>query len=117
MTKEDTGVILHEFGHAIGLLQYVFSIFLANTFTWLFTSEHQSPVRDQTLTFDEEAIYDAYSEPPNSWSRQDVKNQIMDVYMLRDVSNFSKLDVSYRLPSCFLVSTSFYQMTSIMCYK
>lgn len=76
MEKEDFGVICHEFGHTLGLLH-----------------EHQSLVRDKTLTFNEEAVYEYFGGPPNNWSRAQVKRQILDVYAKQDVSNYSKMDV------------------------
>ena len=86
METEDFGVICHEFGHTLGLLH-----------------EHQSIVRDKTMTFNEEAVYKYFGGPPNNWSRAQVKRQILDVYAKQDVSNYSKLDV--RNISCIAALT------------
>ncbi|KAJ7493835.1 hypothetical protein FB451DRAFT_1122358 [Mycena latifolia] len=77
VSQDDRGVILHEFGHALGLLH-----------------EHQSPARGGSLHLDEDAVYAYYAAtqgrplPPFSLS------QIIDVYNATDVSNFSALDTT-----------------------
>ncbi|THH27511.1 hypothetical protein EUX98_g6673 [Antrodiella citrinella] len=72
--SEERGTILHEFGHVLGMMH-----------------EHQSPIRGGTLTLREEAVYNFYMNG-QGWSRELVKQQIVDVYNTRDVSNFSKFD-------------------------
>ena len=94
IAANERGTILHEFGHALGLMH-----------------EHQSPARGGTLTLDEdgklihlmggilftspdmfcEDVYEYYMRTQN-WSRELVKQQIIDVYSTKDVSNFSQLD-------------------------
>ncbi|KAH8099648.1 hypothetical protein BXZ70DRAFT_240518 [Cristinia sonorae] len=74
--SEERGTILHEFGHALGLLH-----------------EHQSPARGGTLTLDEEAVYEFY-ELNQGWSRAMVKEQIIDVYSRDNVSNYSQVDLN-----------------------
>ncbi|KAH8077868.1 hypothetical protein BXZ70DRAFT_690995 [Cristinia sonorae] len=73
-TEEESGTILHEFGHTLGMLH-----------------EHQSPVRGGTITLKESAVYDFYTST-QQWPKDRVKSQIIDVYNLKDVSNFSKFD-------------------------
>lgn len=50
---------LHEIGHALGL-----------------EHEHQSP--NAGLVWDEEAVYAAFSRPPNSWSRDQIFHNIIN---------------------------------------
>ncbi|KAH8099645.1 hypothetical protein BXZ70DRAFT_240399 [Cristinia sonorae] len=76
VTNEEKGTILHEFGHALGLLH-----------------EHQSPARGGTLTLDQNNVYEYYQET-QGWSRATVKEQIIDVYARDDVSNYSQLDLT-----------------------
>ncbi|KAJ7307769.1 hypothetical protein DFH08DRAFT_975380 [Mycena albidolilacea] len=84
-TKEDKAVILHEFGHVLGLLH-----------------EHQSPARGWRLTLDEMAVY-AYYAMTQAWNKTMIKSQIIDVYNNTDVSNYSALDLKsimmYFLPA------------------
>ncbi|KAJ6541052.1 hypothetical protein DFH09DRAFT_1089612 [Mycena vulgaris] len=85
VSENDRGVILHEFGHALGLLH-----------------EHQSPARAGTLHLDENAVY-AYYAATQGWDKATIKSQIIDVYNASDVSNFSALDMTsimmYFMPS------------------
>jgi len=92
-TNDDTGVILHEFGHALGFLH-----------------EHQSPARGGTLTLNRDGRSSSfrYSASPiiepaavisfytstQGWTADQVQKQILDVYNLNDVSNFSALDLT-----------------------
>ena len=52
-------VVLHEFGHALGCVH-----------------EHQSPLSQ--LEWNEDVIYQEMSKPPNSWSRQKIKFNVLD---------------------------------------
>lgn len=90
----DRGVILHEFGHILGL-----------------GHEYQSPRRDGGMTLKAEgrtiretifsfladvcpAVMEYYTaRQQDPWSRQDVQKQILDVYNLQGVSNYPKLDM------------------------
>jgi hypothetical protein len=72
---EDHGVVLHEFGHTLGM-----------------EHEHQSPVRDSALTLNKELIYKIFGGSPNFWSKEEVDAQVINVLTLNDVSNFSKVD-------------------------
>ncbi|KAK6966593.1 hypothetical protein R3P38DRAFT_3515439 [Favolaschia claudopus] len=75
ITADDRAVILHEFGHVLGLLH-----------------EHQSPARGGTLHLDENAVY-AYYAMTQGWNKAMIKSQIIDVYDTNDVSNYSALDM------------------------
>ncbi|KAJ7487013.1 hypothetical protein FB451DRAFT_1554137 [Mycena latifolia] len=93
VSQDDRGVILHEFGHALGLLH-----------------EHQSPARGGTLHLDEDAVYAYYAATQGKlfpslvpfhsncgrlgWDKSTIKSQIIDVYNATDVSNFSALDMT-----------------------
>jgi hypothetical protein len=78
-------VVLHEFGHALGLVH-----------------EHQSP--DADIPWDREAVYDYYAGPPNYWSRQQVDHNIFQRYS-HDQANSSEFDPAsimlYPIPSQF----------------
>ncbi|RXW12186.1 hypothetical protein EST38_g13666 [Candolleomyces aberdarensis] len=75
-TQGERGVILHEFGHAIGYLH-----------------EHQSPRRGDKLKLkEEEAI--KYFKSTQSWTEQDVRRNFLDVYNRSEVSNYSTVDLT-----------------------
>lgn len=61
LRQEFSRVILHEFGHALG-----------------FIHEHMRP--DRPIVWDEAAANRLFGSPPNNWSRQTVRDQIIDVY-------------------------------------
>jgi hypothetical protein len=56
------GTILHEFGHALGMIH-----------------EHQSPFNNPFI-WNVDTIYKEYSGPPNSWSIQDIKDNFLNNY-------------------------------------
>ena len=58
---ECSRVVLHEFGHALGLLH-----------------EHQSPVAE--IPWNREAVYAFYAGPPNYWPRTEVDRNIFERY-------------------------------------
>ena len=74
-TEADRGIILHEFGHALGLLH-----------------EHQSPARGQHIHLDEYEVYNYYT--PLLGSRALVKSQIIDTYNKGTVLNMTKFDIT-----------------------
>jgi hypothetical protein len=70
--REMHRVVLHEFGHALGMIH-----------------EHQSPAA--RIPWDKEKVYAYYGQPPNSWSRAKVDHNIFDAYDA-DSTNFSAFD-------------------------
>ena len=65
-------VVLHEFGHTLGLIH-----------------EHQSPNAD--IPWDRQAVYDYYAGPPNYWSEAQIDFNIFQRYE-HDQSNASTFD-------------------------
>ena len=80
---EANGVILHEFGHAIGLIH-----------------EHQSP--DEAIKWNKDAVYHDLAGPPNNWSKDVIDFNMFTPYSKKE-TNFTKLDpqsiMMYPLPS------------------
>lgn len=76
-------VVLHEFGHALGLIH-----------------EHQNP--SGGIHWNKEAVYKELSGPPNNWSR-DVIDRNMFEPQARSETNFTKTDpqsiMMYPIPS------------------
>ncbi|KAI0050912.1 hypothetical protein FA95DRAFT_499075 [Auriscalpium vulgare] len=72
----ERGVILHEFGHTLGLLH-----------------EHQSPARGGGVKLDEKNTILYYKDSKISgWDEATIREQILDVYNSNEVSNYSELD-------------------------
>lgn len=89
----EKGTILHEFGHALGLLH-----------------ELQSPARTNVLTLNEEGpslnaslsrgvslttllvVYNFYQQ--FDWDRAKVKQFVIDVFNVSELSNYSNLDMT-----------------------
>jgi hypothetical protein len=74
-SAEDRAIVLHEFGHALGMMH-----------------EHQSPARGERITLNELEAYNYY-RPLLQNNDSLVKSQVIDVYNLSTVSNFSHLDL------------------------
>ncbi|KAJ7235845.1 hypothetical protein C8J57DRAFT_1571489 [Mycena rebaudengoi] len=72
ISDDERGVVLHEFGHVLGL---------------------ESPARSGKIHLNEDAVY-AYYGPTQRWDRPTIKSQIIDVYNSNDVSNYSVLDTT-----------------------
>ncbi|RXW12211.1 hypothetical protein EST38_g13645, partial [Candolleomyces aberdarensis] len=74
----ERGVILHEFGHAIGYLH-----------------EHQSPRRGDKLKLKEEVVIEWFKntqDPP--WTEEEIRHNFLDVYNRHEVSNYSTVDLT-----------------------
>ncbi len=65
-------VVLHEFGHALGLVH-----------------EHQSPSAE--IPWNHEAVYAYFAGPPNYWSTAEVDHNIFQRYQY-DQTNFTAFD-------------------------
>ncbi|KAF8165904.1 hypothetical protein B0H34DRAFT_780581 [Crassisporium funariophilum] len=76
VTSNERGVILHEFGHTLGLMH-----------------EHQSPVRGNKITLLPTAVREFYRQS-QGWTDEEVDAQIINVYSKQDVSNYSELDLT-----------------------
>jgi hypothetical protein len=74
LTSRHKATILHEFGHALGMVH-----------------EHQSPARGGTITLNEHEVY-RYYRPLLQNRDALVKSQVIDVYSLSEVSNYSHFD-------------------------
>ncbi|KAJ2936898.1 hypothetical protein H1R20_g197, partial [Candolleomyces eurysporus] len=85
ITDAERGVILHEFGHAIGYFH-----------------EHLSPRRGEKLTLNEPVILEFMKKTQN-WTEATVRSNIFNVYNNNDVSNFSAVDTTsimmYSMPA------------------
>lgn len=71
-SEKDFGIILHEFGHVVGMKH-----------------EHQSPARGQLIHLKELAVYARYSNHPKPL----VKQEVIDQFNISEVSNYSALDL------------------------
>lgn len=76
-------VVLHEFGHALGLVH-----------------EHQNPAT--TIPWNKDAVYEFYQGPPNHWTKEQVDVNIFQVYDKR-ITKYSRFDrksiMLYPVPS------------------
>jgi len=66
------GVVLHEFGHALGLIH-----------------EHQNPAGG--IKWNKKAVYAELSGPPNNWTKAVIDANMFQPYDARE-TNFTKLD-------------------------
>lgn len=86
---EFTAVVLHEFGHALGLIH-----------------EHQSPAASIPWNYD--AVYAFYAGPPNFWSREEIERNLFARYAVAE-TNFSEFDplsiMGYAIPQAFTDGT------------
>ncbi|KAJ3490356.1 hypothetical protein NLI96_g1475 [Meripilus lineatus] len=74
LEDREKATVLHEFGHAIGLLH-----------------EHQSPSRIGEFTLNEKGII-KYYETSHEWSRAEIQCQVIDIYKEKHITNFSQFD-------------------------
>jgi len=70
--EEYSRVVLHEFGHALGLIH-----------------EHQHP--EAGIPWNRDAVYRYYMGSPNNWTKQGVDNNLFAQYS-KDVTQFSRFD-------------------------
>jgi hypothetical protein len=84
-------VIVHEFGHALGLIH-----------------EHQNPVGN--IPWNKPVVYNYYQGPPNNWTKADVDNNLFKRYE-KSKTQYSKFDKSsimlYPIPAQFVTDPNF----------
>jgi len=73
-TDELRRVVLHEFGHALGLIH-----------------EHQNPAGG--IQWNRPAVYRELSGPPNNWSKEEIDSNMFDAYDRKE-TNFTDTDAS-----------------------
>ncbi|HUW15279.1 MAG TPA: hemopexin repeat-containing protein [Anaerolineae bacterium] len=66
-------VVLHEFGHALGMIH-----------------EHQHP--EAGIPWDRDAVLAYYTGPPNNWSVASTEHNVLEAYS-RDISQYSVFDI------------------------
>jgi hypothetical protein len=66
-------VVLHEFGHALGLIH-----------------EHQNPAGG--IPWNRQAVYKALSGPPNNWDTATIDRNMFDAWATKDETNFTEVD-------------------------
>lgn len=84
---QDEGVILHEFGHMIGLCH-----------------EHQNP--DQGIKWNEEVVIKELAGPPNFWDEATVRHNVLNKYSV-DILNGTEFDSNsimlYAFPAAWTI--------------
>lgn len=86
-TTEYNRTVLHEFGHALGCIH-----------------EHQNP--SANIPWDKPAVYAYYAKPPNSWSKDDVDNNLFRTYdaSKTQFSQFDKFSIMlYRIDNSLTI--------------
>ncbi len=84
-------VVLHEFGHALGLIH-----------------EHQNPQAD--IPWDKEAVYAYYAGPPNNWSREQTDVNLFRTYgrLFTRSTRFDRASIMlYPIPRAFVTDPSY----------
>lgn len=88
---EYSRVIIHEFGHALGM-----------------PHEHNNPTT--SIPWNKEAVYRYYEGPPNNWSKSQVDNNLFARYS-KNITQFTAFDRSsimlYPIPKEFVTDPSF----------
>ena len=95
VSDTDRGVILHEFGHVLGLKH-----------------EHQSPIHGGKVTLNERGMSGYYDKrvfanrnsailefhtTDQRWTETDVREQILQVYNEKEVTNYSRVDLRSKM--------------------
>lgn len=87
--REYRRVVLHEFGHALGMIH-----------------EHNNPAAEGVIPWDKPKVYAYYAR--QGWSKADVDDNIFAVYS-RDATNFSSFDstsiMEYAVPDELTIGT------------
>lgn len=73
-TATETAVLLHEVGHVLGMLH-----------------EHRSAAHGKYAVMDIDATLKLYRKT-QGWTDKQIQEQVIDVYKISDVSNFSQVD-------------------------
>jgi serralysin len=84
--KEAERVILHEFGHALGLIH-----------------EHQSPLG--TINWNKPAVYADLAGPPNNWSTATIDHNMFEAYPQQEIEGTTldpKSIMMYPLPASWV---------------
>ncbi len=83
---EVSRVVLHEFGHALGLIH-----------------EHQNPAA--AIPWNKEVVYEYYSGPPNNWTKEQIDVNLFQLYSAQ-LTAYSAFDpdsiMLYPIPAEFL---------------
>ena len=81
------GVVLHEFGHALGLIH-----------------EHQNPTNG--IPWNKEAVYAYYMGPPNNWSKEYIDHNVLKAYP-KSQTQYSEFDTKsimlYPIPNAHTI--------------
>lgn len=75
ITSNEKAVILHQFGHTLGLIH-----------------EYQSPAHGNPVVQNIAAVLDLY-KGTQGWTQQQIYDQVINVYNKSDVSNYSQVDI------------------------
>jgi serralysin len=90
-TAEVRRVVLHEFGHALGLIH-----------------EHQSPI--DSIPWDKEAVRKSLSGPPNNWDDAKIDHNMFEIYRVDEV-DATKVDAKsimmYPIPKNWVTDPKF----------
>jgi hypothetical protein len=83
--QEYRRVVLHEFGHALGLIH-----------------EHQNPAAD--IPWNKQAVYDYYQGPPNNWTKEQIDSNLFQRYSATN-TQYTEFDQNsimlYPIPKAF----------------
>ena len=96
--SEYSRVVLHEFGHALGMIH-----------------EHSSPVNG--INWNKEAVYEYYSGAPNHWDRAKIDHNILTRYSSTQ-TQFTKFDpksiMLYHFPTELTLDKQVFQLNNTL---